>query len=604
MALSSDELSVALGLASLGATAPASPTPPTAPSAPAAAAPSAASSEHPIASKIAVLGDEIRAAKAAKAAAADIMAMVAELQRLKAAFKAETGQDYAAPGTSGKSNNRRREKAAAAAAAAAAAEAKAKDAPPAPEIVRKHLGPLPSLIGNAVFAGAGDQKHGRYYITTAISYTNGPPHMGHAYEAVTADTLARWHRMWGRDVFFLTGTDEHGQKIQATAEAKGLRPIDICDKYAEGFKILNRRMLVSNNRFIRTTDPDHIQTCQELWRRCAAKGDIYLTSYEGYYSVREERFITETEAAAMEYMDNGVPLAKTSEPCYNFRLSKYRQTLIDMITADPAMVQPKERRAVILKQLEDEDMPDLCVSRTAFDWGIPMPEGFEAGHVMYVWFDALTNYISGVNGLDQSPDNPLRHFWPADCHIIGKDIIRFHSIYWPAMLLSAGLPVPKTAFSHGFINDAEGRKMSKSEGNVIDPHVMLDKYPVDAFRFYLCSEAIYGGDLKFSEESMMRMYKGLLVRSGSSPDGVLLICHIRPRSVLFNLYATSCVAPPPPTFCRSFLGRHDRKFRAPRHKPREEVHRWEGCGSSRRALRSVGEAHGRGCCGCRHGPMF
>ena len=349
--------------------------------------------------------------------------------------------------------------------------------------------------------------------------TNGPPHIGHAYESVTSDVIARWHRIWGRDVFFLTGTDEHGQKIQATAEENGVKPIDICNKYAEGFKRLNQRLLVSSDRFIRTTDEDHIATCQELWRRCAAKGDIYLTTYEGYYSKREERFIPEAEAKEMEYMDNGKPLTKISEPCYNFRLSKYREKLIDMITANPTMVQPKERRAVILKQLEDENMDDLCVSRTAFDWGIPMPDGFDKKHVMYVWFDALTNYLSGVNGLDQSDENPLKHFWPADCHIIGKDIIRFHSIYWPAMLMSADLPVPKSSFSHGFVSASDGRKMSKSFGNVVDPHEMLDKYPVDGFRFYLCSEAIYGSDLKFSEESMMRMYRGILVSRFCAEEG-------------------------------------------------------------------------------------
>lgn len=365
-----------------------------------------------------------------------------------------------------------------------------------------------TLVGDKSFAPEA-RIDGRFYVTTAIAYTNGAPHIGHAYEFLTTDVLARWHRVWGRDVFFLTGTDEHGQKIANTAEKLGLQPIDICDRYAAEFQALQQRMRCSNDDFIRTTQERHHACAQELWRRCHANGDIYLGNYKGWYLEREETFVSPKDAEEWEYKDpsTGLPLKEMEEPSYFFRLSKYRQPLLDLIAERPDFIEPAERRQEILAMLSEEQA-DLSVSRTSFSWGIPMPDGFDAAHVMYVWFDALSNYVSGVHGTD--PAHPRAHFWPADVHIIGKDIIRFHCIYWPAILLSAGLPLHHRVFAHGFVAAGDGRKMSKSYGNVIDPHDMLNKYPADTFRFFLSTETAYGNDLKFSEASLVRANNGPL----------------------------------------------------------------------------------------------
>jgi len=387
--------------------------------------------------------------------------------------------------------------------------------PAAATLPRDDTGPLPDLVGNTNFPGTEKLKgKEKYYVTTAISYTNGLPHIGHAYEALTADVLARWHRVFGRRTYFLTGTDEHGQKIAKTAEAQGIQPIDICNKYSSEFIKLNRRLLVSNDRFIRTTEAQHKRTCQELWTRCAANGDIYKDNYKGWYLEREETFVAPKDAEEWGYKDpqTGVPLKEMDEESYFFKLSKYREPLLKLLQDQPGVCLPEERRQQIVAMLESEQaLNDLSISRTSFAWGIPVPEGFDQKHVMYVWFDALTNYMSGVHGLDGAANSQLSDLWPADAHIIGKDIIRFHCIYWPAMLLSAGLPLPKAVFSHGFVNSGDGRKMSKSFGNVIDPHAMLDKYPPDTLRFYMCSEADRkGGDVKFSEEELVRAHNGPL----------------------------------------------------------------------------------------------
>lgn len=286
-----------------------------------------------------------------------------------------------------------------------------------------------------------------YYISTAIAYTNGFPHFGHAYEFLTADVLARYNRILGKRTFFLTGTDEHGQKVAASAEKNGRKPIEHCDFYVAGFKELHEKLLVTYSDFMRTTNPFHEKTSQDLWEMCAKNGDIYLDSYEGWYNEREETFVSDAEAAASDYKDpgNGQPLKRVTEESYFFRMSKYCDRLIAQIKANPQFIQPELHRNIILSRLEKEGLKDLSISRTSFDWGIPVPQGFDPKHVMYVWFDALTNYISGVHGLDSN--HPLSHFWPAQVHLIGKDIVWFHSVIWPCMLMSAEVALPGMSFS-------------------------------------------------------------------------------------------------------------------------------------------------------------
>jgi len=337
-------------------------------------------------------------------------------------------------------------------------------------------------------SGIAEAKQG-YYITTAINYTNGPAHIGHAYEAATSDVLARYHRLLGdQSVYFLTGTDEHGQKIANTAADMGKQPIEICDKYVSGFKVLNQRMLISNDDFIRTTTDRHKRTARELWKKCSAAGDIYLDKYSGWYNVKEETFVTDSEAALLDYKcpNSGQPLKRVEEASYFFRMSKYKDRLVQHIQDNAEFIQPEAHRNQILARLKADDLRDLSISRTTFTWGISVPDGFDEKHVMYVWLDALSNYLTGVNGLGVNDDGSIQGlecFWPANVHIIGKDILWFHAVIWPCLLMSAGIPLPKTIFAHGFVNDKEGKKMSKSLGNVVDPHDMLDKFEVDTFRW-------------------------------------------------------------------------------------------------------------------------
>jgi methionyl-tRNA synthetase len=349
-----------------------------------------------------------------------------------------------------------------------------------------------------------------FYITTAINYTNGPAHMGHAYEAVTTDVIARFYRLTGAPTFFLTGSDEHGQKIAETARSEGKLPQELCDKYATGFQRLNQRLLISHDDYVRTTSPRHKATAQKLWTMCG--NDIYLDAYSGWYNVREENFVTETDAALTNYIDpvSNIPYKHVEEESYFFKMSQYQTALLDHLRDHPDFIRPEQYRNLILNRLQDE-LRDLSISRTTFDWGIPVPEGFKEDHVMYVWVDALSNYLTGVDALrllsDGNDDEVrLSQFWPANCHIIGKDILWFHTVIWPCLLMSAGLPLPQTVFAHGFVNDAEGKKMSKSLGNVVDPHDMLDQYDVDTFRWYLCKDAPYGSELAFSESRLRDMH--------------------------------------------------------------------------------------------------
>lgn len=371
------------------------------------------------------------------------------------------------------------------------------------------------------FASESSAEKDRFYITTAINYTNGPAHMGHAYEATTADAIARFSRLsrGNENTYFLTGSDEHGQKIANTAIDQDVKPIDLCNKYVIGFQCLNQRILISNNDYIRTTSQRHKKTAQALWSKCAktlqpnGESDIYCSKYSGWYNEREETFVTDSDAKLADYKDetSGKPLKKVEEESYFFRMSAYHQKLVEYINDHPEFIQPAQYKNLILSRLNADELRDLSISRTTFDWGIPVPDGFNAKHVMYVWFDALTNYLTGINGLgvneeDTEKGDLHQTFWPANVHIIGKDILWFHTVIWPCILMSAGIPLPKTVFAHGFVNDKEGKKMSKSLGNVVDPHDLLDKYSVDTFRWYLCKEAPYGGELAFNEDSLIDMH--------------------------------------------------------------------------------------------------
>eukprot|EP00050_Salpingoeca_kvevrii_P003305 m.221047 g.221047 ORF g.221047 m.221047 type:complete len:776 (-) comp10805_c2_seq2:1614-3941(-) len=344
-----------------------------------------------------------------------------------------------------------------------------------------------------------------FCITTAINYTNGAPHFGHAYEAVVSDILARYHRAVGRNVLFCTGTDEHGQKIAEKAAAEGRKPIENCDMYAAQFQALNKQLNVSNDVFIRTTSPEHKKTAQWVWEQALKSGDIFLGKYEGWYNVREETFVTENEAQLTDYKDpvTGKPLQKQCEESYFFKMSKFQTALLKHINDNPEFIQPESRRNGILARLE-EPLLDLSISRTTFDWGISVPN--DPRHVMYVWFDALTNYLTGTT----YPSGPRATFWPASVQIVGKDIVWFHTVIWPTMLMSAGIPLPKTVYAHGFVTDENGHKMSKSIGNVVDPVDVLKVFPSDSFRYYSAMATPLGNDLPFSYSSLQTTHNGIL----------------------------------------------------------------------------------------------
>ena len=340
-----------------------------------------------------------------------------------------------------------------------------------------------------------------YYITTAIHYPNGRPHIGHAYEMIAADAIARFQRQAGRDVRFQTGTDEHGLKMVQTARDRGVPVRALADEMSGYFQQLADGLNISCDRFIRTVEPDHYAASQAIWRAMADAGDLYLDRYEGWYSVRDEAFYEEKELVEGEggarLSPQGTPVEWTAEETWFFRLSKYQQPLLDLFAAQPDFIRPESRRNEILRFVEG-GLTDLSVSRTSFDWGVPVPDS--AGHVMYVWVDALTNYITGAG----YPDNPegFAKWWPADVHLIGKDIVRFHTVYWPAFLMSAGLPLPKQVFGHGFVLN-RGEKMSKSTGNVVDPMGLADAYGVDALRYFLLRDISFGQDGSFSAEAIV-----------------------------------------------------------------------------------------------------
>ncbi len=340
-----------------------------------------------------------------------------------------------------------------------------------------------------------------YYITTAIHYPNGRPHIGHAYEMIAADAIARFQRQQGRDVFFQTGTDEHGLKMVQTARARDMTARELADEMSGYFSEMAEKLDISCDRFIRTSEPRHYEASQAIWQAMADAGDLYLDRYEGWYSVRDEAFYEEKELVEGEggqkLSPQGTPVEWTAEETWFFKLSKYQQPLLDHYAANPNFIRPESRRNEILRFVEG-GLVDLSVSRTSFDWGVPVPGSPD--HVMYVWVDALTNYITGAG----YPDDAERfaRYWPADLHLIGKDIVRFHAVYWPAFLMSVGLPLPKQVFGHGFLLN-RGEKMSKSVGNVVDPMQLAELYGVDALRYFLLRDVSFGNDGTFSDEAIV-----------------------------------------------------------------------------------------------------
>ncbi len=345
-----------------------------------------------------------------------------------------------------------------------------------------------------------------FYVTTPIYYVNDVPHIGHAYTTIAADVIARFKRLQGDKVFFLTGTDEHGQKIERTAESNGERPIELADRVVKRFQNLSDALNITNDDFIRTTEERHRVSVEEIFKRVEAAGDIYLSEYEGWYDVRNEAFITETQLEEYRALpeDKRPIIEKVKEESYFFRLSKYQEPLLEYYKAHPDFVSPSYRLNEVVRFVEG-GLRDLSISRTTFTWGIPVPTNPK--HVIYVWFDALTNYLTGVG----FPDNEkmLSENWPADVHLVGKDILRFHAVYWPAFLMSAGIALPKKVFAHGWWT-VEGEKMSKSVGNVVDPYQVVDEFGADVFRYFLLREIPFGQDGDFSKNSIIARVNGEL----------------------------------------------------------------------------------------------
>lgn len=346
-----------------------------------------------------------------------------------------------------------------------------------------------------------------FYLTTAIAYVNGLPHLGHAYEAILSDAIVRFKRLDGYDVFFLTGTDEHGEKVAKTAEKNGMTAKAFADVNAQGFRDMGRDLNISFDDFIRTTESRHYKAAQAMWERLQARGDIYLGKYEGWYSVREEAYFTADElsedATGTKRTPNGTEVEWVVEPSYFFKLSAYTDKLLALYEANPNLIQPAARRNEIISFVK-QGLKDLSVSRhkSRLNWGIPVPG--DDDHVMYVWLDALTNYITAL-GYPDVGNAKFKSHWPVAHHIIGKDIIRFHCVYWPAFLISAGVDLPHVVFAHGFIN-VQGEKMSKSIGNVLSPDDLVKAYGVDALRYFLLRDIPHGQDGNFApDHAVQRM---------------------------------------------------------------------------------------------------
>jgi methionyl-tRNA synthetase len=397
-----------------------------------------------------------------------------------------------------------------------------------------------------------------FYITTAIAYPNGKPHIGHAYEAIATDSIARFQRLMGKDVRFLTGTDEHGLKMDQTARAAGVSTQALADEMSSYFKDMCGTLNISYDHFCRTTSEHHHKASQAIWKLLEASGDLYLDRYEGWYSVRDEAYYDESELTegegGVKLSPQGTAVEWTVEESWFFRLSKYEQPLLEFYANNPDFISPESRRNETVKFVEG-GLKDLSVSRTSFDWGVKVPGS--DNHVMYVWLDALTTYISGIGFPDDSEE--WRKFWPANVHIIGKDIVRFHTVYWPAFLMSAGLPLPKQVFGHGFLL-SRGEKMSKSLGNVVDPMALAELFGVDALRYFLLREVSFGQDGSYSPEAIVtrvnadlansfgnlaqrtlsQIFKniegGLPVIGDDNPDDQALLDHVR-TAVAVNIPA-------------------------------------------------------------------
>jgi len=350
-----------------------------------------------------------------------------------------------------------------------------------------------------------------FYITTAISYPNGRPHIGHAYEAIATDAIARFQRLAGRDVFFLTGTDEHGLKMAQAARDKGVEPAALAEEMSGYFKEMDDLLNISYDRFIRTTEPDHHRASQALWQAMVDRGDIYLGRYEGWYSVRDEAYYDEKELIdggnGERLSPQGTVVEWTVEESWFFRLSAYQERLLAYYRDHPDFIRPETRRNEVVRFVEG-GLSDLSISRSSFDWGVKVPGAPD--HVMYVWVDALTNYLTGVGYPDDT--KTYRKFWPANIHIIGKDIIRFHAVYWPAFLMSAGLALPRQVFGHGFLLN-RGEKMSKSVGNVVDPLALAEAFGVDQLRYFLLREVTFGQDGSYGVEAIVNRVNADLANS-------------------------------------------------------------------------------------------
>ncbi len=341
-----------------------------------------------------------------------------------------------------------------------------------------------------------------YYITTPIYYPSAKPHMGHAYSSIVADFFARFKRIEGYNVFFLTGTDEHGLKIQRAAEKNKKEPKEFCDEISKTFKELSKTLNLSNNDFIRTTEERHHRSVQNLWKILEKKGEIYLSKYSGWYSVSDEAFYSEDEIQDKDgvklSISSGSPVEWVEEESYFFKLSKWQKKLLDLYENNEDFILPKSRKNEVVSFVKS-GLKDLSVSRKSFSWGIKVPTNND--HIIYVWLDALTNYISALNYPD-TKDNLYQNFWPADIHMIGKDILRFHAVYWPAFLLAAGLPVPKRIYGHGWILSGD-QKMSKSKGNILDPLEIINEFGLDPLRYYLLKEVSFGNDGNISKDKLI-----------------------------------------------------------------------------------------------------
>ena len=363
-----------------------------------------------------------------------------------------------------------------------------------------------------------------FYITTAISYPNGPPHIGHAYEAIAADAIARFQRQQGRDVKLVTGTDEHGLKMIQTARGEGRDTLEFADEMSGYFRNMCEKLNISYDEFVRTSEPRHHEASVAIWKAMEAAGDLYLDRYEGWYSVRDEAFYEESELKAVDggekLSPQGTPVEWTAEETWFFRLSRYQEPLLAHYRDNPDFIRPESRRNEVLRFVEG-GLKDLSVSRTSFDWGVPVPGS--PGHVMYVWVDALTTYMTGV-GYPQL-DGEYARRWPADVHLIGKDIVRFHAVYWPAFLMSAKLPLPKEVFAHGFLLN-RGEKMSKSVGNVVDPMALAERFGVDPLRYFLLREVPFGQDGSYSAEAIVARANAELANSfGNLAQRTLSMVH-------------------------------------------------------------------------------